>query len=460
MSSSQAPVDAKHPSRILRGALLAATALAALACLRLAAQAAASRHAPSPSPPRVRADAPPRARTDAPPRLADPAPGVYSVAYLNSSQTAGPYPVDFSCFDSSGNALSCSPNWCASSSAVTSALSIGSCIPSAVQSAAYNYSQLVSSSSCMTCTASSDPRCTTAFLTALFSPYPSVFAAFCNNNYLTIFTSSAGSGSYYLDSVPNPPGGTNSSNSATCKTRTASLTPAWKTENFPLSPVLYPSASLSNNYGVYTGTVNGNGGPLNNGTTTFWLPASGRIGVTLSGQEMYPVFNNRALFTNENCESDACNAHIGQGLGQPHLHGDPFGPTCHYNSSSYVNSTTGAVDWTVHPPIIGIADDGLWIYGRYLSTLAPGGTVALDLCGGHSHGAFGYHYHTQVIAALSSGQGSGTNTVGLAYPQTSTGPLYCFKGNLSADSQYGKQGPGIAQQCCGASQYYVRAGTA
>jgi hypothetical protein len=24
------------------------------------------------------------------------------------------------------------------------------------------------------------------------------------------------------------------------------------------------------------------------------------------------------------CEVDACNEHVGQGAGQPHLHGDPF----------------------------------------------------------------------------------------------------------------------------------------
>jgi hypothetical protein len=133
-----------------------------------------------------------------------------------------------------------------------------------------------------------------------------VLAAFCNAGYLVVLTTTASSASYYLDLVPSPPGGTNGSNSAPCKTRSASLTPAWKTAQFPLNPVLYSSAALSNNYGVYTGVANGNNGPFWNGTETFWLPASGRVGITLAGQEMYPVFNNRALFTNENCESDAC----------------------------------------------------------------------------------------------------------------------------------------------------------
>ena len=181
---------------------------------------------------------------------------------------------------------------------------------------------------------------------------------------------------------------------------------------------------------------------------------------------MFPVFNNRALFTSENCEVDACNEHVGQGYGQPHLHGDPFGPTCLYSAANY--TVNGVANWTAHPPLIGIADDGLWIYGRYLSAAAPGGNIALDVCGGHSHGGSaygqgtsgGYHYHTQLIAATSSGQGSGTNSVGLPYPQTTTGPYQCFMGNLSANAQYGARGPGVGQACCGTTtcQYYVRAG--
>jgi hypothetical protein len=206
---------------------------------------------------------------------------------------------------------------------------------------------------------------------------------------------------------------------------------------------MYATAALSNNAGVYTGPLNGEGGALYNSytSTQMNIPASGTVGSTVPGQDVFPVFNNRALFTAENCEVDACNEHIGQGFGQPHLHGDPFGPTCLYSTNNYTNSTTGAVDWTAHPPLIGIADDGLWIYGRYLSSSAPGGNVALDICGGHAHGGSaygqgtsgGYHYHTQILAANSSGHGTGTGTAGLPYPQTTTGPYQCFMGNLSAE---------------------------
>jgi hypothetical protein len=440
---------AKPSSQLTHGVLALALLLSALAFLRLAAAGLAARHAAPPAP-----GAPPTVRR------APAAPAVFTVSYLNSSQTAGPYPADFSCFDANNSPLSCSPSWCASSPRVTPAASVRSCEPTSAQAAPLSYTSLVSGTSCSSCTVSSDARCTAASLTATFGPYPSVLAAYCNDAYLIMLTTTAGVGTYSLDQVPNPPGGTDASGA--CKTRAASLTQGWKVNAWPLNPTLYASSSLSNNAGFFAGTPNGDNGPLTNGTTTFWLSASGRVGVTLSGQEIFPVFNNRALFTAENCEADACNAHIGQGLGQPHLHGDPFGPAgqCFYSAANYTNSA-GAVDWSVHPPLIGIAEDGLWIYGRHLSSSAPGASTALDVCGGHAHGSLGYHYHTQILAAFSSGSGSGTSTAGLPYPQTSTGPLYCYRGDLSANAWYGKKGPGApGGACCGATaaQYYVRAG--
>ena len=114
----------------------------------------------------------------------------------------------------------------------------------------------------------------------------------------------------------------------------------------------------------------------------------------------------------------------------------------------------------MHPPLIGYADDGISIYGRYLSVAAPGYTTALDVCGGHVHDNYAYHYHTQIISALSSGQGAGTSTVGLAYPQSSVGVLYCFRGNLSADPYYGSSGGLAVQPCCSSTNYYAAPGFA
>ena len=60
-----------------------------------------------------------------------------------------------------------------------------------------------------------------------------------------------------------------------------------------------------------------------------------------------------------------------------------------YNQSDYPTTSS-------HPPLIGFGLDGFSIYGRYLSVSAPGASIALDLCGGHSHDPYGYHYHTEV----------------------------------------------------------------
>jgi hypothetical protein len=51
--------------------------------------------------------------------------------------------------------------------------------------------------------------------------------------------------------------------------------------------------------------------------------------------------------TPEHCEVDSCNEHVGQGGGWPHLHGDPFGPTCLYSAANYSSDV-------IHPPLIGM----------------------------------------------------------------------------------------------------------
>ena len=70
-----------------------------------------------------------------------------------------------------------------------------------------------------------------------------------------------------------------------------------------------------------------------------------------------------------------------------------------YNQSDYPTTSS-------HPPLIGFGLDGFKIYGRYLDVSAPGAAIPLDLCGGHSHGTLGYHYHTEVkkINATDYGQ--------------------------------------------------------
>lgn len=271
MAATEAAPLPPKPSRLLKFALCAAAALAAVAAVRALAQAA--RHAPVTAPP--------------PPRLVPPGgdgakdvSATFTVLYLNATQTAGPYPPDFSCFTAAGAPLTCSPSFCSSSSSVIAGTSERSCVAPAVTE---NYANKVASVGCATCTPSTDVRCTAAFLAATFGGFPSVFAAYCSAGYLTVLTSMQGSGTYNLDAIPLPPGGNDGS---ACRTRSESITQSWAVNTFPLSPVLYSSASLSNNLYFYTGAVNGNNGPLYNSqsSTTYWLPASGRVGTSLSGQ--------------------------------------------------------------------------------------------------------------------------------------------------------------------------------
>lgn len=47
------------------------------------------------------------------------------------------------------------------------------------------------------------------------------------------------------------------------------------------------------------------------------------------------------------CNLDSCNEHVGQGGGEPHLHGDPFGSWCLYSASDYATLAS-------HPPLVSI----------------------------------------------------------------------------------------------------------
>jgi hypothetical protein len=310
--------------------------------------------------------------------------------YMNYSLAweQGVFDLATSCFTGT-TPLSCSAWFCSKSSTVTSAYSTPSCIISTTK---YTDAQLITLANArpsQTCTQSTDARCNSGALAAIFSGMPSVYAAFCNNNYLVMYTSGHGRlgySGYNLDDIPYPPGGTDTT-SGTCRTRTDTINDAIQTYAIPLTPVPFTTADMGNNRNtsVWSEGAGGqsSGWMLNSNGLQWGIPTDGEIGYTISGQLMYPVHNNLGQYTPEKCEVDACNEHVGQGGGQPHLHGDPFGPSCLYSASNYTS-----VD--VHPPHIGFALDGYWIYGRHLSTSAVGYSTALDVCGGHVHGTYAY----------------------------------------------------------------------
>jgi hypothetical protein len=209
-----------------------------------------------------------------------------------------------------------------------------------------------------------------------------------------------------LDDVPYPPASV--SGGAACHTRTASVgSGGFTATKIPLYPTAYSTAAASNNVNLNafpSGAPTGAGGacttqdtvgpchmpPAALGVTRGFNPY-GSDGVTIDGSELYPIYNNIGVIDAAQCNQDGCSSHVGGGGGQPHHHGDPFGPTCLYSAASYASSTA-------HPPIIGFALDGYGIYGRHLYDNSLGADKELDLCGGHTHdGVEGYHYHSQIL---------------------------------------------------------------
>ncbi len=295
---------------------------------------------------------------------------------------------------------------------------------------------------CKSCTQSTDCRCTTTALTRLFGAFASVKAAWCNDAFMVMVTDGSPSWESNLQDVPNPPGSFDSVTGAACVTRTASGS-RLQTKKFPLFPTMLATAAASNNFaGFPSGAADADGGYMCTGSggvggTCYGLPTRGAVGTSVTGQEIFPVFNNRAMLTPEACEVDSYNQHVGGGGGQPHLHGDPFGSWCLYSAANYTNAATGARDLAVHPPVIGVSADGPFIYGRYLSEAAPGYAAGLDACGGHAHDSLPYHYHAQVQSSVTDGgciKSNYPNTrcdSGITYAAFPPGPNQCWKGNIS-----------------------------
>ena len=433
VSAGKAQQQLRARARLFGGLGLALLALAYLALFR---------GAPAPAPPAPRA--PPRAPEA-------PFSAAYAPLYLPT--LSAPYPLNLNCTAADGSRATCSPAFC-TATATNAVNNMAACTGGATV-AANPQTYLTSSVKCSACTPSTDARCTTAALTARFKDYSSVYAAFCNAGYLVVISSTDNSFPENLDNIPFPPGGTLADGSP-CRTRSSSIGLfTMQAGRVILTPTALSSASLDNNKekGAAWYITRQSDGFI------FPLPVAGAIGFTVAGQPMFPIFNNRGSFTPEQCEVDGCNAHVGQGGGQPHLHGDPFGPTCLYSQANYASLT-------VHPPVIGFAFDGYQIYGRHLSTSAEGYSTALDICGGHEHGSYGYHYHPQIIAATTDSMAPSGIATGQAYPATTTGVYQCFRGSLSADVNFELSGPTVtaSNPCCSTSAgayshpYYVKSG--
>jgi len=125
------------------------------------------------------------------------------------------------------------------------------------------------------------------------------------------------------------------------------------------------------------------------------------VGIAIDGSEIYPVLNNTLATTQQNAEITSVGNHVGQGMGL-HYHADGHIALNNdlqlYNINDYPGHN--------HPPLIGFGYDGIALYGVYEEAYPmEGNNVPLDAFGGHTHGNFGYHYHShQVQVPAENGQ--------------------------------------------------------
>jgi len=115
------------------------------------------------------------------------------------------------------------------------------------------------------------------------------------------------------------------------------------------------------------------------------------IGMAVDGVTIYPAYNNNLRFAVEDGEVTHSGIHVGGGL-ELHYHADGHG----FNGNGINLYNLADYEGHDHPPVIGMAYDGIALFGKYeddFSSMA-GFDEALDDFGGHDHGdGFGYHYH-------------------------------------------------------------------
>jgi hypothetical protein len=172
------------------------------------------------------------------------------------------------------------------------------------------------------CTQSPDARCTSEALTKLVGKFAAVKAAYCNDRYLVVHTSQETTFGPYLDDISTPPGATDTY-IGSCVTRMMSRTPSYQIYKIPLNPLELPTATNTNNIpagfdfagddstmagatltanpirkaNVKAESVAGTGYLLRSDGVAYGLNARGPVGVAVTGQEIFPIYNNRATHT-------------------------------------------------------------------------------------------------------------------------------------------------------------------
>lgn len=154
--------------------------------------------------------------------------------------------------------------------------------------------------------------------------------------------------------------------------------------------------------------------------------STGQSAVAIDGVVIYPSFNNRLVFAQQDAELSARGMHSGRGLGV-HYHADPHSAALTSSTNDTGFNLYNESDYTGnHPPVISIGFDGIAGYGFYLNgdTSSDGVNIALDEFGGHEHEDYGYHYHAHTTDR--------TTTINLNdYTTHELGPLGAWAGRIN-----------------------------
>ena len=142
-------------------------------------------------------------------------------------------------------------------------------------------------------------------------------------------------------------------------------------------------------------------------------------GIALDGVMVYPTLNNTLGIAAGAGEISNIGIHSGRGL-EPHYHADAHSATNSgfnlYNESDYEGFS--------HPPIISLGFDGIAGYGKYRDgdINSEGVNEVLDGWGGHRHGVFGYHYHSET---------ANVNERGVSYTAHILPPKGAWRGRIN-----------------------------
>lgn len=141
----------------------------------------------------------------------------------NGCNNTGPY-----------GGASCSPSFCA-----VTTNSLPACTNAALQRGNTTNATFVTllkaivGHTCSVAPQTQDARCTAAALREVYSKYPGVLAAYCNEEYLVVHSNVMPNHPHFLGDIPTPPLGT-LSNGSTCNTR--SYFQSWYYAKIPLRP--------------------------------------------------------------------------------------------------------------------------------------------------------------------------------------------------------------------------------